>query len=369
MQNTVINIDWLSFSLLMNLTEYEQMHGAELACPIGYTLQEYSGTNMYKRRHILYTYEGEKVMTLLHQPYSKIIHPASLFVEVANKYLYQDITPIIQLLPQIHSAQWQSLSRLDVCGDINPTQKQYHTIEQLGSGAYYITGKREGAQFHDYNRHEGEQARVERLPRQMSWGSKQSEIKVKLYNKTLEIYEPSPTGALWCTKPYIVDNWRANGLDPNKVWRLEWSIMSAGQYQLDGKRLSLDTTNAAAFTRLFWDLTAVRFQPRVNEGHTAKRYDRLVDFLDIPDMEHYRLRKVEPQSQRRVTAHAATLRNLMKELAREEIRATPAMRDTILRAADAVIRDARLDNYFLKATGKHWTDWVDSYLAGEYVTM
>lgn len=369
MQTTVINIDWLSFSLLMNLTEYEITHGAELHCPPGYQLQEYSGTNMYKRRHVLYTWEGEKVLTLLSQPHSKIIHPASLFVEVANKYLYQDLQPIFNLLPHIHSARWQSLSRLDLCGDINPTQKQLYTIEQLAAGAYYVTGKREGAQWHDYNRHEGTETKVERLPRQLSWGSKHSDIKVKLYNKTLEIYEPTPSGALWCNKPYIADNWRANSLDPKRVWRLEWSIMGAGQYESEGVRLDQDITRPERFTKLYWDLTATRFQPRINQGHAAKRYDKTVDFLDIPDIEHHRLRHCAPESTRQVTAHAATLRALLKELGRDEIRANPTLTNTMLSATEEVIRTARLEQYFLRATGRHWEDWKDDYLCGVFVAL
>lgn len=367
MQKTVVNIDWLSFSLIMDLDEYEKAHGACLSCPLGYTLQEYTGTNMYKRRHVLYTYDGDKVLTLLSEPHSRIIHPASLFVEVANKYLYQDLTPTLALLPYIHAARWQSLSRLDICGDINPTEKQRHTIEQLASGAYYITGKREGAQWHDYDRHEGNESKVERLPRQLSWGSKHSDIKVKLYNKTLEIYDVTPSGTLWCNKPYIADNWIVNGLKPNKVWRLEWSIMGAGQYEIAGQRLDLSTLQPAAFTKLYWDLTATRFLPRINQGHAAKRYDKVVDFLDIPDEQHHRLRKTDPTSTRTITAHAATLRAMMKELAREEIRATPTLRDTILDTAETVIHTARLETYFLKATGKHWQDWRDAYIDGEYL--
>lgn len=364
---TCVNIDWLSFSLIMNLDKYEIVHGAEFSTPIGYQLKEYTGTNMYKRRHILYTYDGEKVLTMLSQPHSKIIHPASLFVEVANKYLYSDIGKVLELLPLIHESRWQSLSRLDICGDFNPNNRQEFAIEKLASGEYYVTGKREGAQWHDYHRHEGSTSKVERLPRQLSWGSKYSDFKVKLYNKTLEIYQPTASGALWCSKPYIADMWRANGIDPKRAWRLEWSITSASQYERDGQRLDLTVIDPHKFTQLFWDLTSTRFVPRINEGHAAKRYDKIVDFLDIPDEQHQRIRHVDPSSSRHLTEHAATVRALVKELGREEVRLNPAIRSSLLATTTEIIKTAHLDSYILHALGRDWPTWVEGYEQGEYI--
>ena len=88
----VINIDWFSFSVLLALSDEEKAHGISLRCPDGYQMVEYSGTNLYKNRYILYSQYGDKVLTLLTTPHSKIIKPESMFVEVANRWLYCDFS-------------------------------------------------------------------------------------------------------------------------------------------------------------------------------------------------------------------------------------------------------------------------------------
>lgn len=360
-QPIAVSLDWLSFSVLLPLTEEEKAHGISLSCPPGYELQEYPGTNIYKRRFMLFTASGDKVLTLLCDPHSRIIANNSLFVEVANPILYYPHHDTLGLLGKIHEYSMQSLSRLDVCADFNPTLRQLSVIDGLTLGTIYAQGKREGAMFHDFHRPEG--GRTQRLARQISWGGQQSALKWKLYNKTAEIFQVSPKGVRFCTKPYIPAMWRRNGINPDKdVWRLEWSLTGAGGYDWHGERLSYDTATAPhQYTALFWDIVANRFKLHLNEGHKQRRDDELVEFLPIPPPPHYRIRKSDPRAEAHHTDHAATLRSLMTQLERPEVMAYKALHRKLLDCTAETIRLARLQAYFFYCYGRPWEKWRREY--------
>ena len=359
-QPIVTNIDWLSYSVNLIQTDAERLGGVLFTPPHGYILKYFDGgTNLYKHRAILFSQEGDKVLTLLWQPHSNIINPNSMFVEVANRLLYCDMLyKVPTLVDALHMNVFTSLSRLDLATDFNPTAEQYNIIARLNDGTAYAQGKREGAQFHDYQQGKN----IERVPRQLSWGSKASNIKWKLYNKTKEITEIDPKGRTWCNKPYIKNMWLQNGIDANRdVWRLEVSIMSASTHQWRGEKLAWAITDPGEFTLLFYDLLATRFVIRANEGHDNKRYDHILDFLPIPTTEHYRLRRTDPQTEQHHTDHAATLRNLMKELDRPETQCNHTIANTLLHTLGSVISSAKLEAYFHRATGKTWDDWREEY--------
>lgn len=352
------NCDWLSFSVLMALSPLELATEPQLNQPKGYIIRQYSGTNIYKRRAILFTEHGDKVLTLLYQPHSNIIDVHSLFVEVANRLLYYDFDFILDLLQEIHTYSWQSLSRFDIATDFNPSIRQQFIIDMLQSGKAYITGKREGSMFHDYK----QDSTIKRVARCMSWGSKYSDVKFKLYNKSMEIFETDDKGRRWCNKPYIHSAWLRHGLEANNVWRLEVSIMGAASYEWRGEKLRWNVTRPEEFTALFYDLIAKRFVVRKNEGHTNKRYDTILDLLNIPDSDHYRLRKVEPRDIQKHTDHAATIRNIMKELDRPETQCNRTITQSLLGTLNTVISSANLEAYFQRMTGKYFDVWLEEYI-------
>lgn len=352
------NCDWLSFTVLMTLTQQELANEPTLQQPAGYILKDYGGTNLYKRRAILYNQDGDKILTLLWLPHSSIIDVHSLFVEVANTLLYTGFDHILDLLFDIHPYTWGSLSRLDIATDFNPTRHQAAVIDGLQAGTMYVTGKREGSLFHDYR----QGAKVERQARCMSWGSKHSDVKWKLYNKTKELYEVDDKGRKWCNKPYIEAQWVRHNLDRDNVWRLELSIMGAASYDWRGSRLNWSITDPTALATLYYDMVAKRFTIRKNEGHPNKRYDTIVDLLDIPDYEHERIAKRESLGERHHTDHAATMRNLMKELDKPETQCNRTIAYTLLSSLDAVIQAAHLQAYFLRATGKDFDSWHEEYI-------
>ena len=355
----VVNIDWFSFSVLLALSDEEKAHGISLRCPDGYQMVEYSGTNLYKNRHILYSQYGDKVLTLLTTPHSKIIKPESMFVEVANRWLYCDFSFVVTLLQQIHSYSFQSLSRLDICCDFNPSVSQWDVIEGLQDSRYYVTGKREGSMF--FTIHTADNLRLKRNAHCMSWGSKSTNIKWKLYNKTLEVCEVAPNGKRYINKPYIWQMWLDNQLDPQQVWRLEVSIMGASSYKWRGEHLTWDVMQQHKFTPLYWDLTAYRFLVRANEGHKNRGHDTIMPFLDIPATDHYRLRPADPKGDRPHDDHAVSVRAAMKELERPEVKCYRRMSDAWLQVLTDTVEAGRLQQFFYNNYGMSLQQYKQQY--------
>lgn len=355
----VTNCDWLSFSVRMVLTEAERLEGIQLKCPLHHTLlHQKTGTNQFKRRALLLNDAGDKVLTLLWEPHSKIIAANILFVEVANRWLYCNFNPL-PLLDEIHLYTFGSLSRFDICTDFNPTDNQLAIISMLTAGTAYVQGKREGCQFHDY--HQGKT--IERQARQLSWGNPQTNVKFKLYNKTLEITETDEQGRNWCNKPYIRDCWQLNGLNiGSDVWRLECSIQSASTHQWRGEKLDMDIYDPVKYTYLFYDLMSTRFVIRKNEGHENKRYDRILEFLDCPTTDHYRLRRLDPKGEQQHTDHAATLRNIIKQLERPETQCNERIAMSLLGTAESIVEAANLQGFFLRAAGETFDQYKLHYL-------
>lgn len=361
----VVSCDWFSFSVLLPLGEREKLEGhAHLNCPEGFQLMEFSGTNLYRRRVIVYDDGGNKLLTLLLEPYSKIIRPDSMFVEVANACLYRGFGWVLDFVSSIHLCTFQSLSRLDICCDFNPNVQQIAVIDGLQDTSMYVAGKREGSMFYDYVLPSagGQQKRVARC---LSWGSKQSNIKWKLYNKSLEIYTYDPSGRKWCDKPYIESLWIDSGLDPKEVWRLEVSITSAAGYQWRDGKIGWDMHDPQNYIPFFWDIYQYRFVVRANQGHKCRKWDTIIPFLPIPDPSHaLRVRPVEPIGKVQPSVdHVATLRACMQQLERPETQASRTYTLIWLRTADEIIRNAHLEGYFYRTYDKTFEAYYASMTA------
>lgn len=316
-----------------------------------------SGTPQYKRRVLVITEKGDKLLTLLLEPYARIINPQSMFVEIANSNLYDDcgVDWLLDLIENIHPYSFQSLSRLDIAADFRPTTDQYDIIMQLAAGTAYVQGKGDGAMFHNFRRPSG---RVERVPKQIGWGSKHSAIKWKLYNKTLEITDTDTAGRVWCTKPYIPEAWRAAGIPVDgDVWRLEMSLTGASSYDWRGEKIGWDITDRSQFEAIYWDMIRSRFTIRANEGHSCRKNDTQLHLLPIPERTS-RIRKRIGTSDPMHAEYAATLRAAVKELERPEVAANPAMRDVWLSTARSTVSLGHLEGYFLRAFGRSFDEYA-----------
>jgi len=284
----VVNCDWLSFAVKIDL-------GSEVVAPAGYRYEKFNGTNVYKFRYILYSPSGEKVMTFCCCPYSSVIPDDIATCQIANPFLYSpDVNRLESLLDSFFHARYHGVSRWDVCCDFVPTDSEYKTIRKLTSGGQYVSGKSEGSMFWHSERYKGLDVRMAHC---LSWGSASSALKVKLYNKSLEI---DATRRELCSKPYILDEWEGFLPCVDKVWRLEFSWSDVNQLAIDGRRLGFsDCFDSEILCRFFSEVKAKRFIIRMNQGRRQghKNLDEIVPFLPFR-IDGIEIRKAMPISDR-----------------------------------------------------------------------
>lgn len=351
-KSSMTNLDWLSFSVNLVFKDGENEENMVLCAPDCCKIQYLDGTNIYKRRAFVLSEAGEKIMTLLWEPHSKIIGKSSMFVEIANKWLYGSLQWIFDFLWKVHPYSMQSLSRLDVCYDFNPNEHQARYIQNLGDNSIYVQGKREGSMFSNFEN----SGKISRKPRCISWGSKHSDVKWKLYNKTLEIFE-EVDGKRWCSKPYIVNMWNEAGINKDNVWRLEVSVTSAGQFVWKEKRVTTgEAIKREWFEDFFQSMYGTRFVTRINEGHKDRSNDKRVWLLGKVDG-LYRMKKREPKSSREVVEMASLIRGMIKQLNDPVVWFHDELRNDLLNTTETAIICGRMGEYFYRTFGCTWEKW------------
>lgn len=342
----IINVDWLAFSVRLCETSTERdNHAFSFHSPTGYRLVEFAGTNIYKRRIILYHESGRKVLTMLCEPHSRVIDRLAMLVEVANEYLYTGFAQMLDLINEVHPCTFLCLSRFDICCDFVATPDRLQLIKQLSENQAYVQGKRDGVSFHAYT---AEITGIERVNRQQSWGSKNSNIKWKVYNKSLEIFEVGKNGERTCNKPYIADEWRRAGWDVLNVWRIEVSLSPAAKFQFYGKRLSWKIAiNGFDVTDLFVSLYMTRFVVRLNQGHRDKSNDKRVHLLaDLGQVQRV-TQYVNPNpSELPIVEYAASLNAAMLQLSKYEVLINETMRELWIDTAVKCVKIGHLERYF-----------------------
>ncbi|MCR3573748.1 hypothetical protein K0B56_22360, partial [Salmonella enterica subsp. enterica serovar Give] len=147
---------------------------------------------------------GRKILTLLYDPKSSLIPKRICLCEVANVCLYDDSwRDVCMLVQRMHAGSFNSLSRLDIACDFDEIGDD--VAKMFDEGLIYVQKKKEGCMFYDTMEKDGY---VIRKPRQISFGSKTSKVKWKLYNKSKEIKVSH--------KEYIEHMWREEGMDLSK---------------------------------------------------------------------------------------------------------------------------------------------------------
>lgn len=285
---TLVNIDWLSLSYSLEL-RFNEQEDLFLKCPDSWTIEHFSGTNIYQHRICYYNKFGEKMLTCLYFPKSKIIPKYMALVEVANKCLYShEWEYIISNLSNIfHDGIITGISRLDLCCDFqkfmdeNCLEKSAkNLLKKFESGQFAVLGKREGASFYSYDR--SEEGKIVTDVKQLSFGSKTTQIKWKIYNKTREIQENSKTNEDY--KKYILENWALNGFDVTKcTYRLECSIN-----QFSSLCIGKNTNNYGGiaqlsqnYEKIFRTLYSENFKVILNEGKINISRSRRINILNL----------------------------------------------------------------------------------------
>lgn len=361
-----VNLDWVAFSILLVPSPHEKDdHKFTLndISSLGFKVIEYVGTNIYSRRAIVFAGDGQKLLTLLFQPHSRIIDFKSCLVEVANPLLYSrylqfdgkwygGLLWVPELLQALHPYTFQCLSRIDIAADFPLTSERATKVRQLSSDAVYVQRYTEGVSFHNYVTIKG--AKVTRIPRQLSWGSKNSNIKWKLYNKSLEVFEYEKVGdkvVQHCNKQYIVDKWLECGWDVNNVWRLEVSICPMEKYKFHGRTLRFhDLANWFTISDIFTCLYQTKFVCRMNEGHADRSNDTRVYLLgNLGSTDKLQIR--ESVGDVPVMEYVNGLRSAMAQLQKPEVIVNKQMRKLWIQTAMQVTRVGNLQAYFNNTYG------------------
>lgn len=211
--NNCISVDWLTLHVRVPIRRYETVKSR-------YKIekQRYQ-TRHFKAIFILYDEAGEEVCTLACEPHSEVLQFDSGLLKIHNKYLYQqDFLNFVRRLLSELQLTFRSVSRLDIAVDFQAFARRLHPqtfIANYMSGKYVKHGKTKGRV--DFESHKGIVFET------LKFGSETSEVSYYLYNKSKELRDKK-------MKPWIVDNWTANGWDGvTDVWRLEFSMKSNTQ--------------------------------------------------------------------------------------------------------------------------------------------
>lgn len=346
-----VNLDWVSYSVRLQEEE------PELFCPMGCRLEVLPGNNIYKNRWILYDDGGCKIATALWSPYSRVLDKQIATIQIANKWLYEyyGIDYAHGLVMEVWQCTFNAFSRLDFACDFCASDRQLGIIRKLSNNAMYLAKKREGSLFW-HERKEGN--RKLRECHCLSWGSKTSEIKLKMYWKSRELgllgFPPEKL-TIGGEKPYIVEEWRKAEFDILRMWRIEYSIQGSGQLTWDGKPITMEDVKSGAWAVWVWGtLYTSRFDIRKNQGKRTEKHN---------DDEHVSLfkwdvvgvvikwRQYDKKEHTPDTDKVTVLRRLLRQLEEPTIVSCESVWDSIANAICTLVYDGHLIGYYQSLFG------------------
>lgn len=251
--NRCINIDWLEVSVL---EPPEQPHDAEFFRSCGCVVVERDyGTRVWQE---MFTIEGTDhlpFMEVRRAPKSDIIAPNVAHLRFVNRVCYfPRAAGIMQDFIDSYHYTFVLISRIDICYDF---EKFDYGDDPRDFMRRFMEGRYSKINQADIHAH-GTDEWAGRVWNSVSWGSPSSDIGTKLYNKTLELYDPVTRSY---GKPYIRQAWRAAGLIDNPttcekvdkdgklyvpdIWRIEFSIRSSVKrwftIRLNGKEKAIQS--------------------------------------------------------------------------------------------------------------------------------
>lgn len=238
-----INIDWLEVYCIEPMKLDANYYRA-----LRYrVVQRDYGTPMYAEMFTVYNGK-EALIEVRRDPYSRkseggIFDDHSVHLRLPNKQCYK-LHPVefLQAFIKRHGYHYVNTTRIDFCLDFNTfdyNRDVPNFIRKYMAGRYFKMNQSR-LQAH------GADCWPLREFWSLKWGSPESAITTKLYDKTLEL----------CTaghdKPYIWDAWKDSGLDTEKqVYRVEFSIKGSEVKQLyknDKERVQTVDVNTGEIT-------------------------------------------------------------------------------------------------------------------------
>lgn len=345
-----INYDWLQFSVKM------QYPNNLLQCPEGYRLEHFTGTNVFRNRAILFDSKGRKWLTLLWSPYSAVLDSSIMTVQASNELIYKgSFTCIMDLLQQVTPCWFNSLGRLDICCDFEITPERLDFIKHLNSGHYYVQGKHEGSGWWHESKEDGHRKKQHHC---LAWGSKTSEIKVKLYHKSRE---QGLVGGDKAEKPWIADQWKQAGMDIHNIWRLEFSMSGAGQLKWKNQSITLEQLEQPNWVEsVFFDMYEKRFVTRIEQGKKSghKNQDKRVYLMQLPkEGEHLRWATTCSRDEE-VNPSVSVLRALLKQLESPFVLCQKPLFEQFATTIKTTVEQGGLQDYFEKILGCSVNDYL-----------
>lgn len=224
-----LNIDWLEVFAV----EKQGPRDAVYFLHEGFCVHERPyGTPMYHEMFTLDGTDGEPLLEVRRSPKSLIFDPSSCHIRLCNRTCYfPNCIEIMQDFLSRYGYEFRRISRIDLCLDFvkfDTGDDPQRFVQRYMEGRY---AKMNQVNLSGHARDSWNQ----RFWQSLSWGSKSSSVKTRLYNKTNELKEVKD-------KPYIRQAWWAAGMvddmhtlvkfnpDGSKtqpqIWRLEFEIKS-----------------------------------------------------------------------------------------------------------------------------------------------
>lgn len=247
-----------------------------------------NGSRHFKQIWDVVNSDGDNYAVIQRLPHSSIISARSAIIQLCNRELYRSfyVSELI-IFMKTHHFRYKSMTRLDVCFDSNVLHNglKHSSLIKGIMLQKYLKNKQGNVKWNF--------ASIANVGRPMecnscSFGSKTSAVSTKMYNKTLELKEVK-------NKPYIVENWRYNGLDAEQdVWRIEISIKSDAKDSIrisDGSifRLNPDSLQLQKDVEdVFFSYADTYFCFKINDG--KKNKTRMKDLQIFPTERRVTLR-------------------------------------------------------------------------------
>lgn len=212
--NSIISLDWLSFTGTLNYFTNEIYH------PINngkYSSQRMEKTTPHYINIDNYYKDGMLYFTILSNPRNSFLSKNSCQVKLNNELLYsQELEIVIQEIKEC-GVNFHCLTRIDICIDFlrfDSGLKPTNFIDKFLKNKYIKLGKSKLSVFGSHYR------KIEYNA--LNFKNKGSNISWKLYNKSLELREVKD-------KYYIRQMWTEAGYQEgidDDVWRLELSLIN-----------------------------------------------------------------------------------------------------------------------------------------------
>lgn len=289
-----INVDWLQVytvdSNKDNLAAEYNLFGR-----FEFVLQQCSSRHFREIWKVL-TVDGDEYAVIQRRPFSSILDKSGAIVQLCNRELYKhDMAVNFERFLRNHKFTYRSISRIDVCFDSNVLHNGLlHSdfIKAIMTEKYLKNNQAKVKWHFDSMANVGKPMECNSA----SFGSKSSPVSSKIYNKTLELSEVK-------NKPYIVENWRYNGINTDvDVWRIEISIKSEASHAVrcsTGELLRLTpsmVTFQESIEDIFFSYAKRYFSFKINDG--TKNKTRMKELQLFPNERVTTLRPLRITSER-----------------------------------------------------------------------